>query len=110
MAPEILRNKDERQSQRADMWSLGIIIFKLLTGRHPFGNNFSEINNRITGSQNIIYLTLSELEDVSAQKNLIKNLLVEELDDKENKVRWNIEQVMNSDDIINLKNRANLSY
>ncbi|KAI3433566.1 hypothetical protein D9Q98_003377 [Chlorella vulgaris] len=40
MAPEIVRH--QRYSQAVDMWSLGVILFILLTGRMPFDGKTNE--------------------------------------------------------------------
>ena len=34
MAPECVHNQDTTKA--TDMWSLGVILFQLLTGLHPF--------------------------------------------------------------------------
>lgn len=42
MAPEIFNEK--KYNEKADVWSLGIIMFVLLTGKSPFlGNDFEKI-------------------------------------------------------------------
>ncbi|GAB2291154.1 hypothetical protein Dimus_025413 [Dionaea muscipula] len=52
MAPEIIQN--QKYDAKADLWSVGAILFQLVTGRPPFGGN-----NQIELFQNI--LNASEL-------------------------------------------------
>jgi len=34
MAPE--QATGQRQGKRVDMWALGVIVYQMLTGKHPF--------------------------------------------------------------------------
>ena len=44
MAPEILNKKNKYYDSRADMWSIGICLYKLLFGVFPFeGYNNDQI-------------------------------------------------------------------
>ena len=46
MSPEQLR--EERVNNQSDLFSLGIVIYEMLTGKHPFAaDNFSALVNRI---------------------------------------------------------------
>ena len=37
MAPEVMRG--EKSTIKVDMWALGIILFQLITKKHPFDRN-----------------------------------------------------------------------
>ena len=42
VAPELLKNQDDQDDYfriESDMWSIGVIIFSLLCGYHPFDND-----------------------------------------------------------------------
>ena len=50
MSPQQIRQ--ERASNQSDLFSLGIVAYELLTGRHPFdGGNIQAINHRVLGSR-----------------------------------------------------------
>lgn len=61
MAPEILQSK--RYDAKADLWSVGAILYQLVTGKPPFSGN-----NHVQLLQNIIKSTEIRFpDDVSAQ-------------------------------------------
>lgn len=52
MAPEmIFRRKGEHPGASADIWSLGAMMFKLLTGIYPFGQGFDAVANVKNGER-----------------------------------------------------------
>ena len=87
MAPEIFENKGKGYSFEVDIWSVGIIMYQLLTGKLPFdGENRDEIKKNILGFQPED-LDVSGLSEVAA--NLIKQILV-----KDPKKRPGINQII----------------
>ncbi len=50
MAPEIFTSKS--YDEKCDVWSLGVILYVLLTGRPPFfGANDAEVINRVKAAK-----------------------------------------------------------
>jgi serine/threonine protein kinase len=46
MAPEILTN--QHYTYKADIWSLGVFLYQLLTGQYPFmGANMKELQLKV---------------------------------------------------------------
>ena len=74
MAPEIFENEGKGYSFEVDIWSVGIIMYQLLTGKLIFnGKNIDEIKNNILAFQPE-NLDVSGISIVAA--DLIKQILV----------------------------------
>lgn len=59
MAPEILQDQDFEKS--VDWWSLGIIIFQMLTGEFPFKGSGKELLQSIINAEFTIIRNISDL-------------------------------------------------
>ena len=86
MAPEIFENNKKGYSFEVDIWSVGIIMYQLLTGNLIFNGNKEEIPSKILRFQPED-LDVSEISEVAA--NLIKQILV-----KNPKKRPGINQIL----------------
>jgi serine/threonine protein kinase, bacterial len=54
MAPEMMfRKKGDHPAEPADVWSLGAMMFKTLTGKYPFGTGFEAAANVKTGDREV---------------------------------------------------------
>lgn len=78
VAPEIMnKKKDETYDNKADLWSIGVIFYKLLYDRDPFDKkNLDDrlvMQKRMSG-ENLIFPT--DVTVSSDSKNLLKRLLV----------------------------------
>ncbi len=73
MAPEILRY--EKYDAKADLWSVGTVLFEMMVGRPPFrATNHVELLRKIEQSEDHIRFPREAIVS-SAMKDLIKNLL-----------------------------------
>jgi len=90
MAPEMVKMMGQSRSQRkgytaaVDYWSLGVTVFKLLTGHRPFDNVYTEESevsttlSRIEGNEEFraLHKTIDFPPYISeTAKNFVKNLL-----------------------------------
>ena len=74
MAPEVIKPGEKGYSFGADIWSMGVIMYKLLTGKYPFNdNNQIGIYNQILNAD-FIFPEKPNISDVA--KDLIKQILV----------------------------------
>lgn len=73
MAPEILRY--ERYDAKADLWSVGTVLYEMVTGRPPFrASNHVELLRKIENAEDVIKFPRESI--VSAEmKSLIRALL-----------------------------------
>lgn len=75
MAPEIFENDDKGYLFEVDIWSMGVIMYELLTGEHPFnGGSKNEIENNII---NINYNRDNQYLSEEA-KDLIEQIFVKD--------------------------------
>ena len=71
IAPEVLKNS---YTEKCDVWSCGVILFILLSGKMPFGG--SEVEATAMLEKGIYSLDSPEWEDVSSfAKNLVRRML-----------------------------------
>lgn len=74
MAPEVLRGN---YTQKCDMWSLGVIVFMMLSGKAPFGgprvSDEETINNIKSCTYNISKSPWTKISDPA--KDFVKSLL-----------------------------------
>ncbi|MEJ2613520.1 MAG: protein kinase [Ignavibacteriaceae bacterium] len=97
IAPE--QTRGEEVDQRTDIWSLGVVIYEMLTGKLPFKGDYD---------QAIIYSILNEEPDLS---NLPKEIMtvIKRAIDKSPKERYqNVEEVIN--DLVSLKGSSTKKY
>jgi len=87
MAPEIFENDGKGYSFEVDIWSVGIIIYQLLTGKLPFnGENNYEIQ------KNILSFKLESLD--TSGLSLISADLIKQILEKNPKKRPGINQIL----------------
>ena len=75
MAPEILR--EEIYTSKADIWSLGVVLFEMLFGYCPFeSSSISELINKLKGMELSIPKNInpiSESTEILLRKMLVKD-------------------------------------
>lgn len=99
IAPEILNGEEYDYS--CDMWSLGVIMYFLLSGQKPFqGISEEELYNAIKTAEPTFQENAWQSVSEEA-KNLIKSLLI-----KKKKKRININQALNSNWIKKFINKS----
>lgn len=83
MAPELLR--ESPYNQKADLWSLGVILYELFVGQPPFyTNSFPTLMNKIMNE------SIKYPETMGSQfKEFLKGLLV-----KNHKERWDWNKIL----------------
>lgn len=111
MAPEIM--KDKMYTNKTDLWSIGMILYEMLYGLHPYGmcKTIPELKNKISVSQIDIPPQNTKNKDVSEPcLSLLKCLLQKEAN---NRITWNEffeHPWVNAYQYINFNNKKNDEY
>ena len=87
MSPEIINNN--LYNNQTDLWSIGMILFEMLYGFHPYGNckNIPELKNSV--DKNIIEIPPIDTKNKDVSENCI-SLLVKLLQKQAiNRINWN---------------------
>ena len=87
IAPEVLKGSYTTQ---CDNWSMGVVMFIMLSGRPPFGgkNNNDILNNVLTGTYDFSHPNWLQISDEA--KDLISKLL-----DRQADMRYTSEEAFN---------------
>ncbi|KJE91462.1 ribosomal protein S6 kinase alpha-5 [Capsaspora owczarzaki ATCC 30864] len=79
MAPEIVQDPKEGHGLAVDWWSLGVLIFELLTGRPPFNHSDDSLNSQQQIMERIVREPVSIPPTFSAEaSSLISRLLIKD--------------------------------
>jgi serine/threonine protein kinase len=98
MAPEIFTHNP--YTEKADIWSLGVILYELITKEHPYlSKTRSEL---ITKLQNETEMDLSKIGDIG-MRDLLSNMLEYKVDK-----RYNWESVFTDDWVIFFSNKSGI--
>jgi len=79
-APEQLSGSGQQQDTRSDVYALGVVLYRVLTGRHPYSvdGSMSEVLRRITGEMPQRPSTLSPRLDEELDTIVLKALAKEQ--------------------------------
>ena len=80
MAPELI--KDKKNVYKSELFTIGVLLYFLLMGKYPFGNNSSEIISKFKTNNNEFYLEENVDKDL---KDLLNKLLQFE---PNNRINW----------------------
>lgn len=72
MAPELRSGNDISATKALDIWSLGIILFMIVFGEHPFSK---KLKGKTTFTDNKFKLNFSSVKVTLEFKDLIRNML-----------------------------------
>jgi len=80
MAPEILKGGQIKYTNKADLWSVGCILYEMLFGKPPYGaKNQKELFDNIQGKK----LDFPQIPPISKEAlDLVKKLLMKEYADR----------------------------
>jgi len=85
MAPEQATGK--RYGKRVDMWAIGVIIYQMLTGKHPFffsGDDEASYTHRISKEpiEQLLANNMNKFDISPLAQSLLKRLLARGISDR----------------------------
>ena len=93
MAPEVIKGTEKGYSFEVDIWSMGVIMYHILTGKYPFYSDKNDDHNELYKKILDGHFDFPEKPVLSnTAKNLIQQILV-----KEQKKRPGLDQILYHD-------------
>jgi serine/threonine-protein kinase len=81
MSPEQALGKKDAIDQRIDLWAMGVILYKILTGRYPFqGENYNQVLSQIISDYEPAEVSVLNPEVPEALEKIVHRAICKDLE------------------------------